>query len=94
MKKPTKGRHGRRPRTVRRSVALPSDLVGAALGAAPGRTFNGLVREALEQYLARRAEAEMERDLDRMAKDPQIQREVRSFVRDFAATEGDGLEGL
>jgi hypothetical protein len=75
-------------------VALPADLVGAVLAGplSRGRTFNALVREALEQYVARRRDAEFEEEMRRMAEDPQIQAETRAILRDLEGTDADGLD--
>ena len=81
-------------RTVRRSVALPRDLVETAQSAAKGElreNFNRLVRTALEEFIERRERLEFDRAMARMAKDPDIQKANRQFSRDFEETESDGL---
>jgi hypothetical protein len=84
----------RATRTVRRSVALPRELVEAARAAAPpelAHDRNRLVATALREYAARQQQRAVEQAIARMAADPAIQAECAAIARDFAATEGDGL---
>lgn len=81
-------------RTVRRSVALPRELIEEALAAAPpelAHNLNRLVATALREYAARQQRRLVEQAVARMAADPAIQAECAAIARDFAATEGDGL---
>lgn len=80
--------------SVRRSVVLPRELVEDAQQAAPLEfrdNFNGLVREALTEYIARRREREFERAMADMAADPDLAVESRAITQDFRFAEGDGL---
>jgi hypothetical protein len=84
----------RASRTVRRSVALPRELVEEAQGAAPpelAHNLNRLVATALREYAARQQRRAVEQAIAQMAADPAIQAECGTIARDFAATEGDGL---
>lgn len=81
--------------TVRRSIALPEQLVKEAIRSAPsdlGDNFNRLVTFALQEYIARRKAAAFEEAMARMASDPAIQAESRRIGREFAATDMDGLK--
>lgn len=80
--------------TVRRSVALPPDLVEEARRAAPYElkdNFNLLVREALKEYVARRRREDFAAEMARMATDPQIQKASQGLMEDFESTLADGL---
>ena len=82
-------------RTLRRSIALPEQLVKEAVRNAPGEigdNFNRLVTVALQEYIARRKEAAFEEAMARMASDPAIQAECLRIGREFAATDMDGLK--
>lgn len=82
-------------RTVRRSVALPSDLAEEALQLARtegSTTFNGLVRKLLERYVEERRAAAFAASMSRMARDPAIQAESRAITAHFLAAENDGLK--
>ena len=50
--------------------------------------------EHLAQLQKERRREEWEASLEAMAKDPQIQAEIRQIQEEFAVTEMDGLEGL
>jgi metal-responsive CopG/Arc/MetJ family transcriptional regulator len=82
------------PTTLRRSVALPSALIGELNSVAPPElraNFNRLVIVSLQEYIARRRRQEFESAVAAMAADPQVQAECAAIARDFAATEMDGL---
>ena len=86
----------RRPHatTLRRSVALPSALLGELNSVAPPElraNLNRLVIVSLQEYIARRRRQEFETAVAAMAEDPQVQTECAAIARDFAATEMDGL---
>jgi len=84
----------RRPTTLRRSVALPSALLGELNSVAPPElrtNLNRLVIVSLQEYVARRRREEFESAIAAMAEDPQVQSECAAIARDFAATEADGL---
>jgi len=89
MRKPTASR------TVRRSVALPRRLVDQATALATPelpRSFNGIVRAALREFVARRQAQAFEQAMGKMARDPAIRRELARMGRSFAAADSDGLD--
>jgi hypothetical protein len=96
MKAHSTRRKGRRAlTTVRRSFAIPARLIEEVLEATPADgpgNLNAIVRCALAEYVARRKDEEFGREMERMAADPEIQRENESILRDFAGTTADGLE--
>jgi metal-responsive CopG/Arc/MetJ family transcriptional regulator len=80
--------------TLRRSVALPSALLGELNSVAPPElraNLNRLVIVSLQEYIARRRRQEFDDAVAAMAEDPQVQAECAAIARDFAATEMDGL---
>jgi hypothetical protein len=80
--------------TLRRSVALPSALLGELHSVAPPElrsNLNRLVIVSLQEYVSRRRREEFDRALAAMAGDPQVQAECSAIARDFAATEMDGF---
>ena len=80
--------------TLRRSVALPSALIGELNSVAPPElrtNLNRLVIVSLQEYVSRRRREEFERAVAAMAEDPQVQTECAAIGRDFASTEMDGL---
>ena len=82
------------PKSIRRSVSLPPDLVAAAVKSAPPAlkgNFNRLVRTALEEYIRSRKARAFAEEMQAMAEDPDIQREVTVINREFAPAEADGL---
>ena len=84
----------RMPATVRRSVALPGELVAAvraAVGPELGSNLNRVVRMALEEFVARRRQMDFERQLEAMAADPDIRRENARVSLEFRRADGDGL---
>jgi hypothetical protein len=81
-------------KTVRRSVAIPSRLVGDVVTAAPielKNNFNRLVILALEEFVAQRRKQAFATAMAEMACDPAIKKESESIVEDFRMSEGDGL---
>lgn len=81
--------------TLRRSVALPSALIGELNSVAPTElrpNLNRLVIISLQEYISRRRQQEFNRAVAAMAEDPQVQAECAAIARDFAATETDGLK--
>jgi hypothetical protein len=83
-----------RSKTVRRSVALPSQLVAEVTGAAPPdlkNNLNRLVIVALDEYVRKRREQAFEEAMARMAADPAIRRENRAIAKEFRAADSDGL---
>lgn len=86
----------RKSRTVRRSVALPADLVTEVMSVArpeAGENFNRLVVIALSEFLASRKREAFAQAMARMAADPAIIAECAAVSRDFEDAERDGLGG-
>ncbi len=84
-------------KTVRRSVALPADLVDEALRSTPSEerpSFNRLVRRLLEEHISKHKAASFAADMARMAADAAIRRESSAIATELAVAEGDGLEDL
>lgn len=85
----------RPPATIlRRSVALPTALIGELNSVAPPElraNFNRLVILSLREYVSRRRRQKFDSAVAAMAEDPQVQAECAAIARDFAATEMDGL---
>ncbi|MEW6277528.1 MAG: hypothetical protein AB1758_02815 [Candidatus Eremiobacterota bacterium] len=79
--------------TVRRSFALPSQLIEDVMAAAPEMrgNLNAVVKAALQEYVDRRRTMAFEASLVEMARDPQIQTLCRQLDVEFRATELDGL---
>ncbi len=83
------------PKTVRRSVALPRQLVEEVSALAPpelSQNLNRLVTVALQEFAARRQASAFEEAIAKMATDPAIRAECAAISRDFAIAEGDGLK--
>jgi len=83
-----------RTHVVRRSVALPARLVEQVSEAAPPEfrgNLNGIVRTALEEYLRTREREAFDREMERMAADPQVRRVNRDLFRAWQALDGEGL---
>lgn len=81
-------------KTVRRSVALPRQLVDEVVAvAAPElrQNLNRLVTVALQEFASRRKARAFEDVMARMAADPAIRTECAAISKAFAITEGDGL---
>ena len=79
---------------VRRSIALPRELVDGAKSVAPseiGDNFNRLVIVALENFTARRKKRAFEETMNQMGSDPEILAECRIIKKKFLKTEKDGL---
>ena len=82
-------------RTVRRSVALSSQLVQevtAVAGPELRGNLNRLVTVALREFAARRRARAFEEAMAQMAADPAIQKECAAIARDFRVAEADGIE--
>jgi hypothetical protein len=87
-------RHIKSPTTVRRSFVLPRALIESAAAKAPPelrRNMNRLVRVALQEYVARRAEREFEAAMASMAADPELRAASAAIAQAFIDAEGDGL---
>jgi hypothetical protein len=81
-------------KTLRRSVALPSDLIDEVQALAPPElrdNFNRLVVTALTDFATRRKRERLEMAMAEMASDPAIQKASEGLSKEFAETEGDGL---
>jgi hypothetical protein len=82
-------------KTIRRSVALPRQLVEQASAAAPPElreNLNRLVTVALQEFTAKRQERAFEQAIAQMAADPAIQAECAVIAQDFTVAETDGLK--
>ena len=80
--------------TLRRSVALPTALIGELQSVAPPElraNLNRLVILSLQEYVSRRRRQQFESAVAAMAQDPQVQAECAAIAKDFAAAEMDGL---
>ena len=81
-------------RSVRRSVALPSQLVEEALSNSPQEirgNFNRVVILSLQQYIASQKAAAFEHAMAQMAADPLIRAESAAIAKEFEPGEMDGL---
>lgn len=84
----------RKPSTVRRSVALPRQLIQDAAEVAPAElrgNLNRLVVTSLREYAERRRAQAFEEAVARMADDPTIRKECARIAREFAGADADGL---
>ena len=83
-----------RPKTIRRSVALPRQLVSEVAALAPSElrsNLNRLVTVALQEFAARRKSMAFEEAMARMAADPAIRRECERIAEQFAVADQDGI---
>lgn len=81
--------------TVRRSFALPRQLVEAARDLSDPDlrdNLNRLVTVALDEYVVRRRKMQFREEMLRMASDPEVRRELARIQGQFSAAEMDGLE--
>jgi hypothetical protein len=81
-------------RTVRRSIALPRQLVDEVVAVAPPelrQNLNRLVTVALREFASRRRARAFEDAMARMAADPAIRAECAAISKSFTRTETDGL---
>jgi len=81
-------------KTVRRSVALPRQLIEEIHHVAPPElkgNFNRLVITALRDYSAKRKIESFENEMAQMATDPGIRRALSDISVEFIRTEYDGL---
>lgn len=82
-------------KTIRRSVALPRQLINEASAVAPPelrQNLNRLVTVALQEFAAKRRERAFEEAIAQMAADPAIQAECAAITKDFTVAESDGLK--
>jgi hypothetical protein len=80
--------------TLRRSVALPTALIGELNSVAPPElrtNLNRLVILSLQEYVARRRRQQFDCAVAAMAQDPQVLAECAAIARDFAVADLDGL---
>ena len=81
-------------KTVRRSVAVPLQLIEEIHRVAPPElegNFNRLVITALRDYSARKKKESFEKEMARMAADPGIRGVLADISAEFTRTEFDGL---
>jgi hypothetical protein len=84
----------RKPARVRRSVALPRELVQQATQVAPTelkQNLNRLVAVSLQEFVERRKAAAFEEEMARMADDPAIRKECARIGAEFESKMSDGL---
>ncbi|MBM4331165.1 MAG: hypothetical protein FJ117_08045 [Deltaproteobacteria bacterium] len=82
-------------RVIRRSVALPPELVQEVEAVAPSNlkgNFNRLVSVALQRFARQRKAEAFEEAMGRMAADPSIRAECAAISKEFLTTESDGLK--
>ena len=80
---------------VRRSVAVPRQLVEDVLSVAPPElkgNLNRLVVISLHDFVARRRAEAFRRSMAEMAADPAIRSQCTSMAAEFVPTELDGLK--
>lgn len=82
-------------KTVRRSVALPQDLINDVLAVAPPElqgNWNRLVVTLLQDFIARRRREAFVEAMAAMAADADVRKESSAIADEFSVTEFDGLE--
>lgn len=82
-------------KTIRRSVALPRQLIDEASAVAPPelrQNLNRLVTLALREFADNRKERAFEQAMAQMASDPAIQAQCAVITKDFTVAEADGLK--
>lgn len=82
-------------RIIRRSIALPRELVQEVEAIAPSNlkgNFNRLVSVALQRFASQRKAKTFEEAMSRMAADPSIRAECSAISKEFLAAESDGLK--
>jgi hypothetical protein len=80
--------------TVRRSVALPKELIDEVQTVAPVElrdNLNRLVIVALQDFAAKQKAHAFEEAMAQMAADEQLQVESRAINQEFVVAEADGL---
>jgi len=80
--------------TIRRSIALPNELVEELRIIAPPElrdNFNRLVTFILMDFTRRQKMHQFERDMAEMANDPAIREVCSVLSREFTEAESDGL---
>jgi hypothetical protein len=89
------GRVKKKAAVIRRSIALPRQVVDEVTAVAPAplrHNFNRLVSTALREFAAVQRSRAFERTMSEMAADPQIRAECNAIERQFAKFELDGLD--
>lgn len=79
---------------IRRSFALPAELVAQVSDAAPPEyrgNLNATVRAALEEYVRARRRRAFEKEMEEMAADPQVRAVNREIFAAFEPIDGEGL---
>jgi hypothetical protein len=79
---------------IRRSVALPRQLVDDVLACAPpefAHNLNQLVAASLREYIAVRKARAFDEAMSQMAADPEIQAASSSITAEFSFANMDGL---
>jgi hypothetical protein len=87
-------KHLTKPKTIRRSVALPGTLAEELSALAPDElrgNWNRLVTVALREYAARRRALAFESQMAAMAADPAIKAECEDIAKEFSVADLDGL---
>ena len=80
--------------TVRRSVALPKDLIDEVQTVAPVElrdNLNRLVIVALQDFAAKQKAHAFEKAMAQMAADDQLQEESHAINEEFVVADEDGL---
>lgn len=80
---------------LRRSVALPQGLVKLAQSFLPPEqrsNLNGLVKQALEDFVRQHRYEELRKSLQALSQDQRAMAEMKRISDDFAGTERDGLK--
>lgn len=80
--------------TVRRSVALPKELIDEVKNVAPVElrdNLNRLVIVALRDFAAKQKAQAFEKAMAQMAADEQLQGESHAINEEFVTAEADGL---
>lgn len=83
-------------RLIRRSVALPRQLVEDVLACASpelANNLNQLVTASLREFVSRRKAEAFDEAMRQMAADPEIQSASTDITAEFTATDMDGLRG-
>jgi hypothetical protein len=81
-------------KTVRRSIAIPRQLIEEIHRVAPPElegNFNRLVITALHDYSARRKKETFEKEMAQMAAEPGIRCVLSDISAEFTRAENDGL---
>lgn len=79
---------------LRRSVALPQGLVKLAQSYLPPEersNLNGLMRQALEDFVRQHRYEEFRKSVQAMARNPKTVAELKRMSDEFSGTEEDGL---